>query len=161
MRHTDTELRSILDNVKSIAVVGISTNPVRPSYYVGRYLALKGYRVLPVNPVAAGKELFGATVQPSLKALAESGAEVDMVDIFRRSEEAGGVVDEAIEQLLDRGLKVIWMQIGVIDEVAAERARAAGLKVVMNLCPKMEYQRLKGELSMGGFNTGRLSSKRT
>lgn len=161
MSHSDAELKAILDDVKTIAVVGISTNPVRPSYYVGRYLGLKGYRVLPVNPGAAGQKLFGETIAPSLQALAEAGEEVHMVDIFRRSEEAGAVVDEALEHLVDRGLKAIWMQIGVVNEAAAARARAAGLEVVMNLCPKMEYQRLVGELSMGGFNSGRLSSKLT
>lgn len=159
MKHSDAELKAILDSVKSVAVVGMSTNPVRPSYYVARYLGLKGYRVLPVNPGAAGQELLGATVRPSLKALADEGETVEMVDIFRRSEDAGAIVDEALEHLLDRGLKVIWMQIGVIDEAAAARAEAKGVKVVMNLCPKMEYQRLVGELAMGGFNTGRLSSK--
>lgn len=161
MTHSDAELRAILDSVKTVAIVGVSTNPVRPSYYVARYLDLKGYRVLPVNPVSAGQEVFGARIAPSLKALAEAGETVDMVDIFRRSEDAGAVVDEALEHLLDHGLKVIWMQIGVIDEAAAARAREAGVTVVMNLCPKMEYQRLFGELAMGGFNTGRLSSRLT
>ncbi|MEX2518179.1 MAG: CoA-binding protein [Paracoccaceae bacterium] len=158
---SDSALRSILAKVKSVALVGVSTNPVRPSYYVGRYLGLKGYKVLPVNPVYAGQSVFGAEIAPSLAALAARGERVDMVDIFRRSAEAGAVVDEALEHLLDHGLKVIWMQIGVVDEDAAARARAAGVEVVMNLCPKMEYQRLHGELSMGGFNTGRLSSKLT
>lgn len=161
MTHSDAELRAILDSVKTVAIVGVSTNPVRPSYYVARYLGLKGYRVLPVNPVSAGQEVFGARIVASLKALADAGETVDMVDIFRRSEDAGVVVDEALEHLLDRGLKVIWMQIGVIDEAAAARARDAGVTVVMNLCPKMEYQRLVGELAMGGFNTGRLSSRLT
>ncbi|MFV0475043.1 MAG: CoA-binding protein [Pikeienuella sp.] len=161
MSPSDAELTALLDRVKTIAVVGVSANPVRPSYYVARYLGLKGYRVLPVNPGVAGQKILGETVAPSLKALAEAGERVDMVDIFRRSEEAGAVVDEALEHLLGRGLKVIWMQIGVINEEAAARARAAGLEVVMNLCPKMEYQRLVGELSMGGFNSGRLSSKLT
>lgn len=158
---SDKALTSLLRRVRTIALVGISTNPVRPSYYVGRYLKLKGWRILPVNPAYAGETVFGEEIAPSLAALAERGERVDMVDIFRRSAEAGPVVDEALEHLLDRGLKAIWMQIGVVNEAAAARAREKGVEVVMNLCPKMEWQRLVGELSMGGFNSGRLSSKLT
>lgn len=159
MEYSDSYLKAILDEVKTVALVGISTNPVRPSFYVGRYLNLKGYRVLPVNPVYKGEHLFGEKIRPSLKKLRKSGDEVHMVDIFRRSEEAGAVVDDALEHLLDRGLKAIWMQIGVIDEAAAKRAEDCGVRVVMNRCPKIEYQRLCGELAMGGFNTGLISSK--
>ena len=155
---SDKALRSLLGRVKTIALVGVSTNPVRPSFYVGRYLKLKGWRVLPVNPAYPGETVFGEPIAPSLAALAEAGERVDMVDIFRRSSEAGGVVDEALEHFGDRGLKAIWMQIGVVDEAAAARARARGVEVVMNLCPKMEWQRLVGELSKGGFNSGHLSS---
>lgn len=159
MTYSDAYLKTILDEVKSVALVGVSTNPVRPSFYVGRYLSLKGYDVLPVNPVYKGQSLFGSKIQPSLKKLAKKGHQVHMVDIFRRSSEAGAVVDEALEHLLDHGLKAIWMQIGVEDHAAAARAEAAGVKVVMNRCPKIEYQRLVGELSMGGFNSGRISSR--
>jgi hypothetical protein len=153
-------LKRILRETRTIAVVGVSPNPVRPSNYVGRYLALKGFRVIPVNPVHAGKRLFGEEVRPSLAGIPQADGPIDMVDVFRRSEQAGEVVDEALEHLLDRGLRTIWMQIGVADEAAAGRAQAAGLQVVMNLCPKMEYQRLFGELRMGGINTGVVSSKR-
>ncbi len=152
-------LRRILRQTKTIAIVGVSPNPVRPSNYVGRYLALKGYRVIPVNPVHAGKRLFGEEVRASLADIPEDAGQIDMVDIFRRSDQAGAVVDEALETLGPRGLKTVWMQIGVSDPAAAERAEAQGCEVIMNLCPKMEYQRLFGELRMGGINTGVISSK--
>lgn len=154
MTDTDVFLRDILKRTKTIAVVGVSMNPVRPSYYVARYLSLKGYTVIPVNPGHAGKELFGATVMPSLSAIEEP---VDMVDIFRRSEAVPPIVDEALAQF--PVLKTIWMQIGVEHAEAAAVAEAKGVDVVMNRCPKIEYQRLFGELRMGGFNTGVISSK--
>ncbi len=154
MTDTDVFLRDILKRTKTIAVVGVSMNPVRRSYYVARYLSLKGYNVIPVNPGHAGKELFGATVMPSLSAIEEP---VDMVDIFRRSEAVPPIVDEALAQFSD--LQTIWMQIGVEHADAAALAEARGVDVVMNRCPKIEYQRLFGELRMGGFNTGVISSK--
>ncbi|MEM6679887.1 MAG: CoA-binding protein [Pseudomonadota bacterium] len=153
------ETRAILTRTKTIAAVGVSLNEVRPSFYVARYLALKGFKVIPVNPRYAGQTAFGETVIESLAAIPDEVGPVQMVDIFRRSEEAGAVVDEAIEALLPRGLETLWLQIGVIDEAAAERARARGLAVVMDRCPKIEYQRLWGELSWGGFNSGIVSSK--
>jgi predicted CoA-binding protein len=115
--------------------------------------------VIPVNPRYAGREAFGETVVESLAAIPRSHDPIDMVDIFRRSEDAGRVVDEAIDTLLGRGLRTIWMQVGVINEEAAGRAESAGLTVIMNHCPKIEYQRLWGELRWGGFNTGVISSK--
>jgi len=158
-QYLHAHLKGILDRTRTIAAVGVSLNDVRPSYYVARYLKLKGYKVIPVNPRYAGTEAFGETVIESLAAIPRQHDPIDMVDIFRRSEEAGGVVDEAIEALLDRGLKTIWMQIGVIDPAAAARAEAKGLTVIMNHCPKIEYQRLFGELRWGGSNTGMISSK--
>jgi predicted CoA-binding protein len=158
--YSDSQLHRLLERTTSVAVVGVSPNPVRPSNYVARYLMLKGYRVIPVNPVHAGKELFGLPIRESLSAIEPEADPVEMVDIFRRSEQAGAVVDEAMEALGGRGLATIWMQIGVADAEAAARARAAGLEVVMNRCPKIEYQRLFGELRLGGFNTGRISSRR-
>ncbi len=131
---TDTEIRDILTSVKTIALVGWSPKPDRPSHGVAAFLNRRGYRVIPVNPGQAGQEALGETV---VATLAEAGP-VDMVDIFRRSEEAGAVVDQAIAV----GAKVVWMQLGVVDEAAAERARAAGLKVVMNRCPAIEIPRL-------------------
>ncbi len=152
-------LRRILEQTRTIAAVGVSTNTVRPSYYVVKYLKAKGYRIVPVNPVYAGQTVID---EPFVGALSEVPADadpVDMVEIFRNSEAAGGVVDEAIEALKDRGLRTIWMQIGVINRPAAKRAEAAGIEVVMNRCPKIEYARLFGELRWGGFNTGVISSK--
>ena len=152
--HTDAELRAILERTRTIAVVGVSMNPVRPSAYVARYLALKGYRVIPVNPGHAGALVQGETVRASLSEIIEP---VDMVDILRRSEAVPPIVDEALDHFL--GLGTIWMQIGVEHAEAAAKARARGVDVVMNRCPKIEYQRLFGELRMGGFNTGVISSK--
>ena len=131
---TDADLRDILTSVKTIALVGWSPKPDRPSHRVAEYLKRKGYRVIPVNPGQAGQQALGETV---VATLAEAGP-VDMVDIFRRSEEAGAVADEAVAQ----GAKVVWMQLGVVDEAAASRARQAGLRVVMNRCPAIEIPRL-------------------
>jgi predicted CoA-binding protein len=131
---TDSEIRDILTSVKTIAVVGWSPNPDRPSHGVAAFLKRRGYRVIPVNPGHAGQQALGETV---VATLAEAGP-VDMVDIFRRSEAAGAVADEAIAV----GAKVVWMQLGVVDEAAASRARQAGLKVVMNRCPAIEIPRL-------------------
>lgn len=154
MHYPDETFRRILSLVKTIAVVGVSSNPVRPSYYVARYLGLKGYRVIPVNPGHAGETLFGQTIRGRLADIDEP---VDMVDIFRRSEHVGPIVDEALESLPD--LKVIWMQIGVQNAEAAARAEARGVEVIQNRCPKIEYQRLFGELRKGGFATGVISSR--
>ncbi|MDM7933464.1 CoA-binding protein [Tabrizicola sp.] len=131
---TDAEIREILTSVKTIALVGWSPKADRPSHRVAAYLAGRGYRVIPVNPGQAGQMALGEAVRSTL---AEVGP-VDMVDIFRRSEEAGAVVDAAIAA----GAKVVWMQLGVIDEAAAARARAAGLQVVMDRCPAIEIPRL-------------------
>ena len=152
--YSDTHLRQILTRTKRIAVVGVSMNEIRPSFYVARYLALKGFDIVPVNPGHAGKMAFGKEVVASL---ADIKKPVDMVDIFRRSEHVPPIVDEALELFPD--LQTIWMQIGVWHEEAATKARERGVDVVMNLCPKMEFQRLFGELRMGGFNTGVISSR--
>lgn len=154
--YSDTFLREILTTTKVVAVVGVSPNPVRPSYFVARYLKLKGYRVIPVNPGHAGSELLGETVHADLAAI-PADARVDMVDIFRRSDAVPGIVDQALAHLPD--LRTIWMQLGVAHAGAAAKAEAAGLKVVQDRCPKIEYQRLFGELRMGGFATGVISSK--
>ena len=152
--YSDDFLKSILNKVKTVAVVGVSSNPVRPSYFVARYLTLKGYTVIPVNPGLEGQVLFGQEVKASLS---DIQTPVDMVDIFRRSDAVPAIVDEALAAFPD--LPAIWMQIGVQHTEAAQKARARGVDVIQNLCPKIEYQRLFGELRLGGFNTGIISSK--
>ena len=154
MTYSDDHLRNILTRTKVIAVVGVSANQVRPSYYVARYLNLKGYRVIPVNPGLAGQELLGERVYATL---ADIPDEVDMVVSFRRSEAVPPIVDEALARW--PALQTIWMQIGVEHAEAAAKATARGVDVVQNRCPKIEYQRLFNELRMGGFVTGRVSSK--
>lgn len=155
MTYSDKFLKTILTRTKVIAVVGVSPNPVRPSYYVARYLRLKGYTVVPVNPGHVGKVLFGQTVVGSLRDITQP---VDMVDIFRRSEAVPEIVDEALAAFPET-LRTIWMQIGVTHAQAAEKAEQFGVDVIQDLCPKMEYQRLFGELRMAGINTGIISSK--
>ncbi|MDK3075702.1 CoA-binding protein [Sedimentitalea sp. JM2-8] len=152
--YSDDLLKEVLTRAKVIAVVGVSVNPVRPSYYVARYLGLKGYTVIPVNPLHTGESLFGRRIVGSLS---EIDQPVDMVDIFRRSEAVPPIVDEALEQL--QGLRTIWMQIGVRHAEAAAKAEARSVTVIQDRCPKIEYQRLFGELRMGGFATGIISSK--
>lgn len=151
---SDQLLRDILTRVRRFACVGVSPNAARPSYFVARYLGLKGYDVVSVNPVHAGKILFGGKVVASL---AEIEAPVDVVDIFRRSEAVPGILDEVLA--MEVRPSVIWMQIGVEHAEAAARAEALGITVIQNRCPKIEYQRLFGELRMGGFATGVISSK--
>lgn len=154
MTYSDSLLKDILTRTRRIAVVGVSMNPIRPSYYVARYLKLKGFEVVPVNPMHAGETLFDATVVGRLSDIEGS---VDMVDIFRRSEAVPDIVTEALGAF--PALQTIWMQIGVQHEQAAQMAQARGVTVIQNRCPKIEYQRLFGELRMGGFATGIISSK--
>jgi predicted CoA-binding protein len=153
----DALLRRILTSARCFACVGVSPNPVRPSHYVARYLSLKGFRVIPVNPGQAGKRLFGETVRARLDDIPQ-GTRVDVIDIFRRPEAVPDIVAAALA-LMPKRPSVIWMQIGVTHAEAAARAEAAGLTVIQNRCPKIEYQRLFGELRMGGFATGIISSK--
>ena len=154
LHYSDDFLKTILRRARRIAVVGVSMNPVRPSYYVARYLSLKGYEVVPVNPGHAGEQLFGTKVVGSL---AEIEGPVDMVDVFRRPEHVPPIVDQALA--LFPQLQTIWLQIGVVHEGASATAQAKGVDVVMDRCPKIEYQRLFGELRMGGFATGIISAK--
>ncbi len=151
--YSDDVLRRILRDVRVIAMVGASPDWNRPSYFAMKYLQGKGYRVIPVNPKAAGSEILGERCYASLKEIPEP---VDMVDIFRNSAAAGPISDEAIEI----GAKVVWMQLGVRNDAAAERAEAAGLTVIMNRCPKIEYGRLYGELSWSGINSRIITSRR-
>jgi uncharacterized protein len=148
-------IRSILREVKTIALVGASNNAVRPSYLVLKYLLDKGYGVTPVNPGLAGQEILGRKVYASLKDIPHP---VDMVDIFRNSGAAGVITDEALA--MEAMPKVVWMQLTVRNDEAAARAEAAGLRVVMDRCPKMEYGKLSGEWAWVGGNSGIISSRR-
>ena len=148
-------IRGILKEVRSIALVGASANPARPSWIVTKYLLERGYDVIPINPGLAGRELLGRRVYGSLKEIPHP---VDMVEIFRNSEAAGPITDEALG--LDPRPKVIWMQLSVRNDAAAARAEAAGLRVVMNRCPKIEFGRLSGEISWQGVNSRMLSAKK-
>ncbi|MGE4046204.1 MAG: aminotransferase class I/II-fold pyridoxal phosphate-dependent enzyme, partial [Acetobacteraceae bacterium] len=145
--YTDAKLRRILSSVRTIALVGASSNWNRPSYFVMKYLQGKGYRVIPVNPGTAGKEQLGERIYASLRDIPDK---IDMVDVFRASDQVGPIVDDAIAI----GAGVVWMQLGVRNDEAAARAEAAGLEVVMNRCPKIEFGRLGGELSWSGVNSG-------
>ncbi|MCE8008096.1 CoA-binding protein [Aestuariivita sp.] len=153
-QYSDDLLRRVLRGTKTIAIVGVSMNPVRPSYFVARYLDLKGFDIIPVNPAYGGERIFG---KPILSDLSEIDRPVEMVDIFRRSDAVPEIVEVALAHL--SGLQTIWMQIGVSHADATSKAEAAGLTVIQNRCPKIEYQRLFGELRMGGFATGVISSK--
>jgi len=153
--YPDNYVRGILNTVKSIAMVGISPKDNRPSYFAFKYLLERGYHMIPVNPGQAGKDILGQKVYAKLADIPEP---VDMVDIFRASVYAPGVVDEALA--LKPLPRVIWMQLGVRSNEAAAKAEAAGLKVIMNRCPKIEYGRLSSEISWMGVNSRTLSSKR-
>ncbi len=157
LTYSNAELLEILRDTRTIAMVGASPKWNRPSYFAMKYLQEKGYRVIPVNPGQAGKEILGETVYA---ALSEIPGQFEMVDIFRNSEAAGPITDEAIAIANEKGIEVIWMQLGVINQAAAEKARAAGLKVVMDRCPKIEFGRLNAELSWGGFNSRIITAKR-
>jgi hypothetical protein len=154
--YPDALIRSILNGVKSIAMVGASPNPARPAFLVLKYLSERGYRMLPINPGLAGGAIHGL---PVYARLADAPGPIDMVDIFRNSAAAGGVVDEALA--LEPPPRVIWMQLGVRDEAAAARAEARGVTVVMNRCPKIEYGRLSGEIGWHGVNSRIISARKT
>ena len=151
--YSDADIRDILSRYRSIAMVGASANTSRPSYFAMKYLKEKGFRVIPINPGQAGKEILGERVYASLE---EIGERLDIVDIFRSSEAALEVTRDAIKH----GAKVVWMQLGVRNDEAAKLAEKAGLQVVMNRCPKIEYGRLSGELGWAGVNSRRISAKR-
>ena len=151
--YTDAYLRMILRRTRIIAMVGASPHWNRPSYFVMKYLQAKGFRVIPVNPKAAGETILGETCYASL---GDVPVPVDMVDVFRTSDAAPGIVEDAIRL----GAKVVWMQIGVRHGEAAAKAEAAGLTIVMNRCPKIEFSRLCGELGWNGVNTGIITARR-
>ena len=148
-------IRRILNSVKTIAFVGASANQYRPSYMAMMYMQQKGYRAIPINPGLAGDQILGETVYASISDVPEP---IDMVDIFRNAEAAGEITTEALK--LDPLPKVIWMQLTIVNEQAAKQAEAAGLKVVMNRCPKMEYGKLCGEWGWMGANSGRITARK-
>ncbi|MCX7324480.1 MAG: CoA-binding protein [Hyphomicrobiales bacterium] len=153
--YDDAYIRDILKSVKRIALVGASSNESRPSFIVIKYLLERGYEIIPVNPGLAGQTLLGQTVYGSLK---DIPGPLDMVEIFRNSEAAGPITDEALA--LEPLPKLIWMQLAVRNDEAAARAEARGVKVVMNRCPKIEYGRMSGEIGWQGINSRILSSKK-
>lgn len=153
--YPDNYIRAILNSVKSIAMVGASPVNVRPSYFAFKYLAQRGYDMIPINPGHVGKEMLG---KPFVASLSDIDRPIDMIDIFRNSSHIMPVVEEALT--LDPLPKVIWMQLGARDDVAAAKAESVGIKVVMNRCPKIEYGRLSSEISWMGVNSRTLSSKR-
>jgi uncharacterized protein len=153
LHYDDAYIKGILQRVRTIAAVGMSANDMRPSYFAMLYLQQKGYRMIPVNPRYAGQQILGETVVASLGDLP---APPDMVQIFRKAEDAPAVVDEAIRV----GARVVWLQLGIRSDEAAARARAAGLDVVMDRCPKIEYGRLFGEIGWAGVNRRVISAKK-
>jgi uncharacterized protein len=153
--YPDAYVRDIMKSVRTIGLVGASNNPARPSWIVTKYLIERGYNVIPVNPGLAGQEILG---RPVYGRLADIPRPVDMVEIFRNSQAAGPITDEALA--LDPLPKVIWMQLSVRNDAAAEKAEARGVKVVMNRCPKIEYGRLSGEIGWQGINSRILSAKK-
>jgi uncharacterized protein len=155
--YPDSYVAGVLQEAKSFAMVGASANTRRPSYFVQKYLTAKGYRVFPINPGHAGGEILGQKVFARLSDLDQP---VDVVNIFRNSEAALGIVRDAIGLKDKLGVKVIWMQIGVRNDDAAALAETAGLKVIMNRCPKIEYARLSGEIGWVGVNNRIISSQK-
>ena len=155
--YDDAQMRRVLREVRTIAMVGASPNWVRPSNFAMKYLQGKGYRVIPLNPGQAGREILGEICYASVAELPDT---VDMVDIFRNSEAAGAIVDDILPIASEKQIKVVWMQLGIRNDNAAARAEAAGLTVIMDRCPKIEYGRLFGELSWSGVNSGIITSKR-
>jgi uncharacterized protein len=148
-------ISGILSDVKTIAIVGASANDVRPSFFVTKYLIDKGYEVFPINPGHAGREILG---RMTYARLADVPVAIDMVDIFRASPAIPGVIDEVLA--LDPLPKAVWMQLTVRHDEAAARAEAAGIRVVMDRCPKIEYARLAREIGWNGVNSGVISAKK-
>ena len=153
--YDDTYIAGILNEVKTVAIVGASANDVRPSFFVMKYLIDKGYTVFPINPGHAGKEILGRMTYARLADVTEP---IDMVDVFRASSAVPAIVDEVLA--LDPLPKVIWTQLTVRHDEAAAKAEAAGIRVVMNRCPKIEYARLAGEIGWNGVNSRVISAKK-
>ena len=152
-QYPDSLIKTILRSVKTIAMVGASGNDIRPSYFAMMYLLNKGYKIIPINPGMAGKEILGQTVYGSLKDVADAGiGPVDMVDIFRESKFAPDIAREVVAEKDRLGVKILWMQLGVISPEAEQIGKDAGLTVVMNRCPKIEHGRFSGEIGWMGVN---------
>lgn len=147
--YPNQQIKTILRTVKTIAMVGASGNDIRPSYFAMMYLLNKGYKVIPINPGAAGKTILGQTAYASLK---DVPAPVDMVDIFRESKYAPDIAREVVAEKDRLGVKVLWMQLGVISEEAERIGKEAGLTVIMDRCPKIEHGRFSGEMGWLGIN---------
>ena len=155
--YPDALIARILRSVKTIAMVGASPNAARPSYFAMKYLLDKGFKIVPVNPGQAGNEILGQKVYARVSDLPPP---IDMIDIFRNSEAAGPITDEVIANKDRLEIKILWMQLGVINEQAAKRAEAAGLTVIMNRCPKIEYGRLSGEIGWYGVNRRTIDNRK-
>lgn len=154
---TDQAIATVLERARVFALVGVSAKVMRPSYFVMKYLLAKGYQVIPVNPGLAGQDLLGQRV---FATLTEIDRPFDVVDIFRNSQAALEITREAITLKDHHGIEVIWMQLGVVNDIARAEGEDAGLKVVMDRCPKIEYGRLSGEIGWAGVNSGTVSARR-
>ena len=154
----DNELRVLLKKINSIVMIGVSASPLRASFFVARYFVLRGISVIPINPNYDGKYLWGEKVLGKISDI-DPNKRVDLIDIFRPSKEAPNIVQDTIKYLKPSGCKTIWMQIGIKNKKAAQIARDNGMNVIMDKCPKIENQRLFGELRVAGFNTRIISSK--
>lgn len=155
--YNDDLIADILATHRRFAFVGASANPVRPSAFALKYMVAKGYEVIPINPGLAGQRVFGREAFANLQA---APGPIDVVDIFRNSKAALDITREAIRLKDEKAIRVIWMQLGVRNDEAAQEAEAAGLTVIMNRCPKIEYGRLSGEIGWAGVNTGRITARR-
>jgi len=153
LNYEDNYIRSILENTKSIAIIGLSSSWNRPSYFVAKYLIDRGYKIFPVNPKESGKKILGQHVYSNISKIKEK---IDMIDIFRKSSE----IDQLASECIKVNPNFLWLQIGVVNKKLATLAKKNKIKIVMNRCPKIEYSRLSGELGWAGINSGNMINKR-
>jgi predicted CoA-binding protein len=156
--YPDSLIKYVLRTTGTIALIGASANEQRASYFVLQYLMGKGYDILPINPGIAGKQILGRTVYASLK---DVPAPVDMVDVFRNIDAVPGILDEVLAEKDRLGIKTFWLQLGIVHEDAAAKAEAAGLTVIMDRCPKIEYGRFSGEIGWMGYNRGIIDNRKS
>ena len=154
----DNDLRALLKKINSMVMIGVSASPLRASFFVARYFVLRGISVIPINPNYEGKYLWGEKVLGKISDI-DPNKRVDLIDIFRPSKEVPNIVDDTLRYLKPLGCKTVWMQIGIKNKEAALKAKNNGMNVIMDKCPKIENQRLFGELRVAGFNTNIISSK--